>query len=132
MIKKIFLLPILFLVITACNKKNVVEPGFSVITDPAVTTLKANVPVTFLFTGNPDYITFYSGETGHEYQYKDRITAGVKTDIGTPIKNMTTKFTSYTYTFAAAGTYKVTFDASNTNIYGVKEDVKELDITVAP
>lgn len=32
-----------------------------------------SVPVTFNFTGNPDIITFYSGETAHEFSKKDLI-----------------------------------------------------------
>lgn len=130
MIKKIFLLPLILLVITACNKKEVTEPDFNVSTSQ--TTFKAGEPVDFQFSGNPDYITFYSGEAGREYQYRDRITAGARTDIGVPLKNMTTKLDGYSYTFAAAGTYTVTFDAANINIYGTKEDVKQLTVTVEP
>ena len=33
--------------------------------------LDAGTPVTFNFTGDPDFITFYSGETGHEFSKKD-------------------------------------------------------------
>lgn len=36
------------------------------------TTVKANEPVVFNIGGNADYITFYSGEEGREYKYKDR------------------------------------------------------------
>lgn len=132
MMKKIFLFPVLLLLLSACNKKEVAAPGFGVTTEKNVTTFKAGDEVNFLFSGNPDYITFYSGEAGHMYEFRDRVTATARTDVGVPVKNMTTRVTSYSYTFAAAGTYKVTFDASNTSIYGSKPDVKEIDITIEP
>lgn len=130
MIKKIFLFPVLFLVITACNKNGVVAPNFNVTTDK--TTFQANTDVNFLFTGNPDYITFYSGETGHVYEFRDRVTAGVRTDVGVQLKNMTTRLNSYVYSFTTPGTYKVVFAVSNTNIYDSKAEVKEIDITITP
>jgi hypothetical protein len=40
----------------------------------------------FSFTGNPDIITFWSGETGRRYQYKDRTAAE-----GTPILRFRSK-----------------------------------------
>ncbi|KAI9432247.1 hypothetical protein F5148DRAFT_1295811 [Russula earlei] len=40
----------------------------------------------FSFTGNPDVITFYSGEVGKRYQYRNRTAA-----VGTPILSFGTK-----------------------------------------
>lgn len=54
------------------------------ISTPA-TTYEAGEPVTFEFTGNPDFISFYSGETGKRYEY-----AGRASEAGTP----TLQFTS--------------------------------------
>lgn len=34
--------------------------------------VKKGEPVTFNFTGNPDNITFFSGEAGSKYEYRDR------------------------------------------------------------
>ena len=47
------------------------------VTTKAVT-FKVGEPVRFTFSGNTDFITFYSGEKGHDYAFKnkDRITEG--------------------------------------------------------
>jgi len=57
----------------ACNKKTVESTGFSVTTDKASYTLADTIR--FSFTGNPYYLTFYSGEPYHRYEYSDRVTA---------------------------------------------------------
>jgi hypothetical protein len=51
-------------------------------------------------------------------------------DTGTPLKNMTTTLSSFSYMYGAAGTYKATFVAANINRYDEKSDVKDVDITV--
>ncbi len=57
--------------IASCNKRDKLDaPDFNVST--AHQTFKVNDSVVFNFSGSPDVITFYSGEPGHEYQYKDR------------------------------------------------------------
>ncbi len=40
--------------------------------DGKTVTVKKGTPVTFNFSGDPDFITFFSGETGYEYAHKDR------------------------------------------------------------
>lgn len=58
--------------LTSCTyNKEVVMPTFNVTADS--TTVSVSDPVTFKFTGDADIITFYSGEPGSEYQYKDRL-----------------------------------------------------------
>lgn len=37
-----------------------------------ILTVKKNTPVNFQLNGNPDYITFYSGEFGHQYAYVNK------------------------------------------------------------
>ena len=69
---------------TACNTKDVPEPEFSVTTRSATYTLGDSS--FFYFSGSPYYITFYSGEQGSEYRYRNRTTAA-----GTP----QLEFTSY-------------------------------------
>lgn len=39
----------------------------------------------FIFKGNPDFITFYSGEVGRRYEYKDRLSAD-----GSPVLQFST------------------------------------------
>lgn len=50
-----------------------------------------------------------------------------------PIKGFVdTKTPDYKYIYANPGTYKATFVASNSNIYGAAEVVKQVEITVTP
>lgn len=58
------------LVLLACRKDAVKAPQFEVTTEK--TAYKVGDSVVFRFKGTPDIITFYSGEAGKEYQYKDR------------------------------------------------------------
>lgn len=70
-----------------CTKDNVESPAFDVSVEAK--TYKVNDSVRFSFTGTPDIITFYSGEKGKEYQYKDRtIAEGGKKEL-----NITTQIT---------------------------------------
>lgn len=66
---------LLIIVITfiSCAKEKVTTPSLEVTTSSL--TYKAGDTVTFNFTGNPDNITFYSGEPGHNYEFRDRTTA---------------------------------------------------------
>ncbi|MFT4204299.1 MAG: DUF5017 domain-containing protein [Chitinophagaceae bacterium] len=81
---KIIFMLLLFLGVWSCNKKEVEDLSFDVsVSDTAV---QVGSDVVFSFSGNPYFITFYSGETGHKYEYRNRTFAE-----GTP--NMS--FTSY-------------------------------------
>jgi hypothetical protein len=71
----------------ACNKKTVEATGFSVATDKDTYTLADTIR--FSFTGNPYYLTFYSGEPYHRYEYIDRVTAD-----GVPQLQFTTALTT--------------------------------------
>lgn len=57
----------------SCRKLEVATPGFDV--SIAAATFKVGDTVRFNFSGQADNITFYSGEPGFSYKYKDRITA---------------------------------------------------------
>jgi hypothetical protein len=63
----------LFLVLfflSSCSKfYEVVTPDFEVST--ASTTYKKGVPIEFTFTGSPQFISVYTGETGKDYAYKN-------------------------------------------------------------
>lgn len=61
--------PVLF---PACTQSDILyDVDFNVTLDPD-NTYYAGDPVTFNFDGNVDNILFYSGESGHEYQFRDR------------------------------------------------------------
>ncbi|AYD47593.1 DUF5017 domain-containing protein [Arachidicoccus soli] len=71
----------------SCSKKLSTDPlSFAVSTNS--TTYHVGDTVQFTFTGNPDIISFYSGEDGHNYDYKSRTTI-----TGTPKLS----FTSYVH-----------------------------------
>lgn len=53
-----------------CTKDNVADPSFDVTVEKLQ--YKVNDTVKFKFGGNADLITFYSGEKGREYQYRER------------------------------------------------------------
>lgn len=67
--KKVHLYGMLFAVLmtTACNPDSVDEIKFDVRTDQATATCRVGQPLTFLFDGNAQYITFFSGEPGNCY-----------------------------------------------------------------
>lgn len=75
--KRILILIAAAVVLSSCLKikENPKTPDFDV--TAIKTTVKLGDPVTFNFTGNPDYIVFYSGEPSiaSRYEYKDRYTA---------------------------------------------------------
>ena len=57
----------------------------------------------------------------------------VAPDPSLPIKNpVAVKMTQYEYIYATAGTYTATFVASNNNLEGGKEVVKEIKLTITP
>lgn len=51
--------------VTVLLNENVVAEG-------NVIKVKKGTPITFNIIGEPDYVSFFSGETGHNYSYKDR------------------------------------------------------------
>lgn len=67
------LLPALLIVFAACNKKEVAELDFNVTVDK--TSYKAGDTVRFQISGNPELLTFYSGESGLQYENKERTAA---------------------------------------------------------
>jgi hypothetical protein len=65
--KKLIFFSLLATSIASCSKVKIEAPDFSVSADQNAYTTKDTI--TFNFDGNPDYITFYSGETGKRYEY---------------------------------------------------------------
>lgn len=66
--------PVLLALLTgACNSKDVPSPNFAV--TPPTATYKAGDTAWFYFKGNPFNLTFYSGEPGHDFQYRTRTEA---------------------------------------------------------
>ena len=57
----------------SCNKKEAVHLDFNV--GSSSNTYRVDDTVRFKIMGNPDQLTFYSGEVGHKYIYKERLFA---------------------------------------------------------
>jgi hypothetical protein len=62
---------------TACSKDQRVR-SLDFDATAEVSTLNTGDTAKFYFTGEPDFISFYSGEPGHRYAYRDRISAAGK------------------------------------------------------
>ena len=66
--------------LASCDKELKEETAMEVgvVTDSNVSfdgktvTVKKGNPVTFSFDGDPDFITFFSGEIDHEYKFRNR------------------------------------------------------------
>ena len=80
--KIIYLLSFLHLAFTACTKDltegldkvdvNVVASE-NVTMEGGIVTVRKGTPVEFSIAGEPDFITFFSGEIGHQYIYRQRV-----------------------------------------------------------
>lgn len=51
-----------------------IETNNNVQFDGKTITVKQGTPIPFKVGGDPDFLTFFSGEAGKEYRYKDRVT----------------------------------------------------------
>lgn len=85
--KKILYILAVSLVAVSCNTTDVPAPDFSV--TPKSDTYALGDTTFFSFTGNPYNITFYAGDSSHQYQFRKRTSAK-----GTP----QLQFTSYMQT----------------------------------
>ena len=72
----------LMMTVGSCTKKNVDTVNFNVTSDSNIYHISyhgidtgTGAVVRFAFSGNPDYIVFYSGENGHQYQNRKRTSA---------------------------------------------------------
>ena len=120
------------ILLSSCQKSEVLTPKFDVATEipfwSGKHAIKVNIPVKFLIDGNVDFITFYSGELGKEYQYRDRVIlpSGVATtrDKGVAIKSFSENaISNFSYPYATAGTFTATFVGINRTAYGEEKIV---------
>jgi hypothetical protein len=78
--KKLNYIIILFCIaFSGCEKYQIDDLTFSVTTPK--TSYKVGEEVTFNFEGNPDNITFYSGEIGKQYEFKNRTSGSGKAEL---------------------------------------------------
>jgi hypothetical protein len=79
MIKHILVFTAAAMLFTACRKTlSIGDANFDVAVN--ATALHPGDTLRFSFAGNPDVISFYSGEPGRRYEYRDRVSAS-----GTPL-----------------------------------------------
>lgn len=69
----ILLCSLLIITLSSCMDDDAPSAKLGVALDQ--TTYNAGDTVTFRFSGNPDNIVFYSGEEGHDYEFKGRLYA---------------------------------------------------------
>jgi|DEB19_MinimDraft_2_1074335.scaffolds.fasta_scaffold98388_1 hypothetical protein len=122
----------------SCQKEEVNTPKFDVASEipfwSGNHSAKVNAEVKFLIDGKADFITFYSGELGKEYQYRDRINsstgATIARDKGVAIKGYSENtLKTYSAYYPIAGTYTATFVGINHTTYG-KEEVVVINIPI--
>lgn len=78
---KLFALSMVTFALASCDKSleqglegaNVsVEVNDNVVSDGQIITVSKGTPIKFNINGDPDYVTFFSGESGHKYAYRQR------------------------------------------------------------
>ncbi len=124
----ILLLSCLFIVLSSCE--DTLEKSVSL--DIAVTTptgtlsgnsfsVHTGEPVTFHFTGDPDFITFFSGENGHEYSKVNLF------EIPVSEITSTLKFTAKPQYGVVTNTLKVFLSTNFTGLRGLPVTNKQTD-----
>lgn len=75
--KRIIKLAVLSVIVfQSCEKKEGIALNMDITLDK--TTFQVDEDVVFQITGNPDQLSFYSGEEGHKYEYRNRTVAESK------------------------------------------------------
>ncbi len=114
------------LLMMACKKEVLPEtPDFNV--RSAAVTFQAGKEGVFEFEGTAGIISFYSGEAGNEYV--PGAPDGVNKSLAVK-GNSDSRLAVFAYAYRTKGVYKAYFVAKNANIYGVREVVKAIDVTV--
>lgn len=92
---KLYTILLSALALSSCNKEMTkgledvsvkVTLGENVTLDGQVVTVRKGQPVEFNFTGEPDFITFYSGELGHQYNYRNRVETDINDIVSSKLK----------------------------------------------
>ena len=113
---KLYIILLSALAFTSCSKEmteGLDEVNVSVVTSENVTanggiiTVKKGTPVEFSIAGEPDFVTFFSGELGHQYIYRQRVETLVSDIVSSKLKFNMYEEGSY-YTNGAK--YNVTMD----------------------
>lgn len=92
---------------------------------------EAGREIRFNFSGNPDYITFYSGESGCKYEYAGQLDEEGTANFGIAVKSMSAREDSFVHTYAEAGDYEAVFVAKNITFEGSNEVSVRLKVSIA-
>ncbi len=95
----------------SCSKELKLE-SLSFDASAAKSTMVLADTATFNFSGNPDYITFYSGEVGKKYEFRDRI-SDTSTNVQLKFSTATTTATNGTLSLLVSDNFNGTFDPTN-------------------
>lgn len=110
----------------SCKKELSPEPlSFNVTT--AGNVYHAGDTVVFNFSGEPDIITFYSGEPGADYELRNN---APDPDRGVAIKDISQRLDNFSYIYEAPGAYKAVFFVVNAAGTRQVSTFKEVAITV--
>ncbi len=108
-VKFLFLAAVVLL--TSCSKEMKLNKlSFDVNINKS--TLAAGDSAKFSFTGNPDFITFYSGEPGYKYEYRSR-TSDTSSNVQLKFSTATTTATNGTLTLLVSNNFTGTVNAAN-------------------
>ena len=111
--QKIFIIAISIIFATACTKKEVADPGFTVSANKENYTIADTV--FFSFSGTPWSVTFFSGEPYHKYENRERVTVA----DGKPVFQFSSTVTTGTQTNTLSLLVSSDFNGSydSTSIY---------------
>ena len=106
---------LLSLTFISCRKENVEDVvDFNVNTVGSINTFRVGSTVSFVLTGNPDVIAFYSGEKGSNYDYRNRIS---RNDGNLRFSFQTRAQNTACFTSLASGALKVYFSNNFPSIF---------------
>jgi hypothetical protein len=115
---KVFFILLVVLLSISCTKEVNNEVIFDVTT--ASKTYKLTDSVVFNITGNPDVISFYSGEAGRSYDNKDRVS---RTDGNLKMSFQIRMDSLSGFTAISSGNFKVLASTNFTAAYSTSADL---------
>lgn len=116
---KLYTILLSTLALASCNKEMTkgledvdvnVTIGDNVTLDGQIVTVRKGEPVEFTISGAPDFITFYSGELGHQYAYRDRYETDVKDIVSSILSFNIYQDPGSSYFDQSTGRYNNTID----------------------
>lgn len=116
---KLYTILLSALAFASCNKEMTkgledvevnVTLGENVTMEGQVVTVRKGQPVQFNISGAPDFVTFYSGELGHQYIYRNRVETDVKDIVTSKFKFNIYRDPNSSFWASNTGRYNNTID----------------------